>query len=56
MKPVTDDDLLSYLDQEVDAETRQRIEQRLKEESSTAPTLRSSLLLIGAGLGLLLGY
>jgi hypothetical protein len=27
-----------------------------KKESSTAPTLRSSLLLIGAGLGLLLGY
>lgn len=27
-----------------------------KKESSTAPTLRTSLLLIGAGVGLLLGY
>ncbi len=27
-----------------------------KKESSTAPTLRGSLLLIGAGIGLLLGY
>lgn len=27
-----------------------------KKESTTAPTLRSSFLLIGAGLGLLMGY
>lgn len=40
MKPVTDDDLLNYLDQAVDAETRQLIEQRLKEDVGTAQRMK----------------
>jgi hypothetical protein len=47
MKPVTDDDLLNYLDQELDAETRQRIEHLLKEDTGIAQRMKELKIIHG---------
>lgn len=47
MKPITDDDMLNYLDQEVDAETRLRIEQLLKEDTATAERMKELKIIHG---------